>query len=104
MTVLPWDMTDHLRDHAICDAYLEVARERYPDLLLKVRQNIARAMSGWLMIDGVRADVRWSDEENRFTGRLRGFGDDVAFHGETPTELRNAFAEAVRVHVLRTAA
>lgn len=101
---LPWDMTRHLMNQGMCEAFLEVARDRYPDLLVKVRENIARAMSGWLIEEGVRADVRWSDTDNRFDGRLKGFGDDIRFHGETPAEVQQAFAEAVRNHRLNRAA
>ena len=101
---LPWDLTRHLKNHGMCEAFLEVAQDRYPDLLLKVRENIARAMSGWLLEEGVPADVRWSGTDNRFEGRLKGFGDDICFHGETPTEVQQAFAEAVRNHRLKRAA
>lgn len=101
---LPWDLTSHLKNHGMCEAFLEVAQDRYPDLLLKVRENIARAMSGWLLEEGVPADVRWSGADNRFEGRLKGFGDDICFHGETPTEVQQAFAEAVRNHRLKRAA
>jgi hypothetical protein len=101
---VPWDMTSHLMSHGMCEVFLEVARDRYPDLLLKVRENIARAMSGWLIEEGMRAEVRWSDPDNRFVGRLKGFGDDICFHGETPTEVQQAFAEAVRNHRLGRAA
>jgi len=101
---LPWDMTRHLMSHGMCEVFLEVARDRYPDLLLKVRENIARAMSGWLIEEGVPAEVRWSESDNRFDGRLRGFGDDICFHGETPTEVQRAFAEAVLNHRLKRAA
>jgi len=100
----PWDMTSHLTNRGMCEAFLQVARERYPDMLLKVRENIARAMSGWLIEEGIRAEVRWSAEDNCFSGRLRGFGDEVCFSGETPAEVQRAFAEAVRNHRLNRAA
>jgi hypothetical protein len=93
---LPWDMTRHLVNQGICEAFFEVAGDHYPDLLLKVRENIARAVSRWLMEEGVRAEVRWSDADNRFAGRLKGFGDDICFHGETPAEVLQAFVESVR--------
>lgn len=95
----PWELAEHLKSQ-VCDAYLTVAKSSYPELLAKVRENVARAMSGWLVQDGYWADVIWSDEGGCFVGRLRGTGCDTAnFRGETPAEMQEAFARAVRDHV-----
>jgi hypothetical protein len=95
---LPWNMAIHFKDHGMCEAFLQVAQDQYPDLLLKVRESIALAMSGWLVEDGVGADVRWSGPDKCFAGRLKGVDEDINFHGETPAEVQKAFTEAVRTY------
>ena len=92
-----WDMVQHLTDKGMCDAFLAVARDRYPDLLLRVRESIARAMSGWLLQDGYRADVQWSGTHDCFVGRVKFLDvDGVFFKGVTPAEVHDAFLAAVR--------
>jgi hypothetical protein len=57
-------------------------------------------MSGWLILDGYRAEVRWSEQDDCFVGCLKGVENDtVRFRGETPAEVQDAFAKAVRDHV-----
>jgi predicted HicB family RNase H-like nuclease len=97
---VPWDLTEHLKDDRMCDAFLSIAESRYPDLLATVRNHIARAMSGWMMLDGYRAEVRWSDEDGCFVGRLRGIREEVVhFCGDSPSEMQEAFAKAVHEFV-----
>lgn len=91
-----WDIAEHLKNDRMCEAFLSVAESRYPDFLAKVRIRIARAMSGWMILDGFRAEVRWSDEDGCFVGRLRGVREEVvSFRGDTPSEMQKAFAKAV---------
>ena len=92
-----WDMVQHLTNKSMCDAFLAVARDSYPDLLLRVRESIARAMSGWLVQDGYRAEVRWSGTQDSFVGHVRLVDEDgLFFQGRTPAEVHNAFLSAVR--------
>ena len=93
----PWSMEEHLKDDRMCDAFLSVAESRYPDLLATVRDHVARAMSGWMILHGLSAEVRWSDEDNCFVGRLKGFREEmVRFCGSGPTEMQAAFSNAVQ--------
>ena len=49
---------------------------------------------------GHSAEIIYSDEDSFFVGHVIGIGDDiVSFHGETDTELQNAF-ENVLDHYL----
>jgi hypothetical protein len=92
-----WDIARHLKDSRICDTFLSVAEDRYPDLILRVRSEIARAMSGWLVMDGYRAEVRWSSKLDCFVGRVNPLAEDAAyFQGETPAEVQAAFTFAVQ--------
>lgn len=100
----PWELVEHLKSQGICDAYLTVAKSSYPELLAKVRENVSRAMSGWLVQGGYWADVTWSDEDGCFIGRLRGTGCNTdSFRGETPAEMQAAFTKAVQNHTAEKA-
>ena len=44
---------------------------------------------------GYAARIEYSDEDGCFIGHVAGIRDVVGFHGETVTELRSAFEEAV---------
>jgi predicted HicB family RNase H-like nuclease len=44
---------------------------------------------------GYSARVEYDDEDGLFFGRVAGIRDGVNFHGETVTELKRAFGEAV---------
>jgi len=44
---------------------------------------------------GYSAKIEYSDEDGCFIGRVAGIRHIVTFHGETVSELRAAFAEAV---------
>lgn len=44
---------------------------------------------------GYAAQIAYSDEDGCFVGHLAGVGDVIGFHGESVTELRAAFEEAV---------
>lgn len=44
---------------------------------------------------GYSARIEYSDDEGCFIGHLAGIRDVVGFHGESVTELRGAFEEAV---------
>lgn len=44
---------------------------------------------------GYTAKIEYSDEDQCFVGHIAGIQDIVGFHGESVTELREAFAEAV---------
>lgn len=44
---------------------------------------------------GYSARIEYSDEDGCFIGRLAGIPDVIGFHGESVTELRAAFEEAV---------
>ena len=44
---------------------------------------------------GYSAHVEFDDEDGLFFGRIAGIADTVSFHGESVTELRSAFREAV---------
>jgi hypothetical protein len=93
-------MLEHLKDERMCETFLSVAARRYPDLLATVRESIARAMSGWLMLDGIRAQVHWSEDEGCFLGRLRGMDEEtICFRGETPAGMQAAFAKAAQEYI-----
>lgn len=44
---------------------------------------------------GYAARIEYSDEDGCFVGHIAGIKDIVGFHGETVTEMRAAFEEAV---------
>jgi len=44
---------------------------------------------------GYAAKIEYSDEDQCFVGHIAGIQDIVGFHGESVTELRGAFVEAV---------
>lgn len=44
---------------------------------------------------GYAARIEYSDEDGCFIGHVAGINDVVGFHGESVTELRTAFEEAV---------
>lgn len=44
---------------------------------------------------GYAARIEYSDEDQCFVGHIAGIDDIVGFHGESVTELRSAFEEAV---------
>jgi predicted HicB family RNase H-like nuclease len=44
---------------------------------------------------GYTAHIQYSDEDDCFIGEIIGIHDIVSFHGETVTELHEAFEEAV---------
>jgi len=44
---------------------------------------------------GYAARIEYSDEDGLFVGHIAGIRDVVGFHGETVSELRQAFEEAV---------
>ncbi len=44
---------------------------------------------------GYAAKIEYSDEDQCFVGHIAGIQDIVGFHGESVTELRQAFVEAV---------
>ena len=44
---------------------------------------------------GYAAKIEYSDEDQCFVGHIAGIQDIVGFHGESVTELREAFVEAV---------
>ena len=45
--------------------------------------------------NGYAARIEYSDEDSCFIGHVAGINDVVGFHGESVTELRSAFEEAV---------
>jgi predicted HicB family RNase H-like nuclease len=44
---------------------------------------------------GYAASIEYSEEDGCFVGHIAGIRDIVGFHGETVTELRSGFEEAV---------
>ncbi|WP_257284661.1 type II toxin-antitoxin system HicB family antitoxin [Endozoicomonas sp. SESOKO1] len=44
---------------------------------------------------GYSASLEYSDDDECFVGHIAGIKDRVGFHGESVTELKNAFQEAV---------
>ena len=97
--IAPWDMTALMRHTRVCDTLLKVAEENYVDLLPRVREDLARAMSVWFIQDGYRAEIEWSDIELCFVGRIRLLVKDIEFKGVTPSELQRSFKDAVHRHV-----
>ena len=93
-----WDMSVHMRHARVCDTFLKVAEETYTDFLPRIREDLARAMSTWLMKDGYRAEVEWSDVDACFVGQIRHIPDGGEFRGATPSELKQAFEDAVAVY------
>lgn len=95
----PWDMTVHMRHARVCDTFLTVAEESYADLLPRVREDLARAMSLWFLQDGYRAEIAWSDIDACFVGRIKNLSKDVEFSAATPSELHLAFKDAVKAYI-----
>jgi predicted HicB family RNase H-like nuclease len=52
-------------------------------------------MSNSLVYDGYAARIEFSSEDECFIGHIAGIKDVVGFHGETVSELKTAFEEAV---------
>ena len=48
-----------------------------------------------MLYKGYAAKIEYSDEDGCFIGHIAGINDVVGFHGESVTELRTAFEEAV---------
>lgn len=48
---------------------------------------------------GYSAHIRYSDEDGCLIGRIAGINDVVTFHGESVTEIRTAFVEAVEDYI-----
>ena len=48
-----------------------------------------------MMYNGYVARIEYSEEDGCFIGHIAGIRDVIGFHGESVTELRAAFAEAV---------
>lgn len=44
---------------------------------------------------GYAARIEYSDEDHCFVGHIAGIDDVIGFHGQSVTELRSAFEEAV---------
>jgi len=53
-------------------------------------------MSNSLVFEGYAARIEFSSEDECFTGHIAGIKDVVGFHGETASELKAAFEEAVK--------
>jgi len=98
ITRAPWDLTVYMRHARICDTFLQVAEDTYRDFLPRVREDLAGAMSIWLRHDRYGADVQWSDAEGCFIGHIRDAEDDIQFRGLTPSELHQAFKDAVEAY------
>ncbi len=94
------DIAAYMSDVPMCEAFLRTAQRDYADFLPRIRNDIARAMTGWLALHGYRAEVRWSGMDDCFVGQLRNTGEDVVdFHGKTPIGLNRAFERAVEDYV-----
>ncbi len=52
-------------------------------------------MSSLLTYKGYAARIEFSSEDESFVGHIAGIKDVVGFHGETVTDLKTAFEEAV---------
>ncbi len=52
-------------------------------------------MNNTLTYQGYAARIEFSSEDECFVGHIAGIKDTVGFHGESVTELTNAFYEAV---------
>ena len=52
-------------------------------------------MKNMMTYQGYAARIEYSEEDSCFVGHLAGIRDVVGFHGESVTELRTAFVEAV---------
>lgn len=48
-----------------------------------------------MMHKGFPARIEYSEEDGCFVGHIVGISDVIGFHGESVSELRNAFVEAV---------
>lgn len=44
---------------------------------------------------GYKADIKWSDEDDCFIGKVAGLKDNILFHGDDKQELREAFHASV---------
>ncbi len=53
---------------------------------------------------GYAASIEYSDDDECFVGHIAGIKDRVGFHGESVTELKNAFQEAVEDYLETCAA
>ena len=53
---------------------------------------------------GYAASIEYSDDDECFIGHIAGIKDRVGFHGESVTELKNAFQEAVEDYLETCAA
>lgn len=53
-------------------------------------------MSNSLVYEGYAARIEFSSEDECFVGHIAGIKDVVGFHGETVSELKAAFEEAVK--------
>jgi predicted HicB family RNase H-like nuclease len=52
-------------------------------------------MNNTLSHQGYAARIEFSSEDECFIGHIAGIKDSIGFHGETVTELKSAFEEAV---------
>lgn len=52
-------------------------------------------MSNSMVYEGYAARIEFSSEDECFIGHIAGIKDIVSFHGETVSELKTAFEEAV---------
>lgn len=94
------DMALYMRNPAMCDEFLRVAHNQYPEFLSRVRHDAARAMSSWLVLYGYRPVIQWSEDDECFIGCLRNIGArTVGFHGKTAVALQQAFEDATRDYV-----
>ncbi len=57
-------------------------------------------MMNTMMHKGFAAKVEYSEEDGCFIGRVAGVRDVIGFHGESVSELRAAFEEAVDDYLL----
>ena len=77
-------MSANMTNIGMCDTLLRVANKQYADLLPSIRMDAARAITGWMVLFGYRANIQWSDEDDCFIGCVRNGGSDfVSFHGKT---------------------
>lgn len=56
-------------------------------------------MNKHLSYRGFKAQIEFSADDNVFWGRLLGIKDEVTFEGETVSELKTAFKNAVDFHI-----
>jgi predicted HicB family RNase H-like nuclease len=53
-----------------------------------------------MMYKGYAARIGYSDEDEVFVGRVVGIRDIITFHGESVSEIRDAFHEAVDFYLV----